>query len=175
MTMPTARPTLPAKPTAPVAPKAAAPVAPQAVAPQAATPKAATPKPVVPAPEVPPEPEPTPENGDGKREFANFARLTVHIGAQPTMKVTTDGRPWATARAFVSMGKDKNSGEYKPSLWLTVKAFTTKDGDDTLPNALNAFEKGAIVTVAGRLAYEEYTTSEGEVRSSLILIAYEIA
>ncbi len=173
MTIQTARPTPSAKPTTPVASKPTAPVAPKAAAPVA--PQAATPKPVAPPPasEVPPEPEPAPENG--KREFVNHCELTVHIGAQPTMKVTADGRPWATARAFVSMGKDKNSGEYKPSLWLTVKAFTTKDGDDTLPNALNAFEKGAIVTVAGRLAYEEYTTSEGEVRSSLILIAYEIA
>ncbi len=160
MTIQTAtRPAAPAKPVAPVAPaKPIAKPAPKPVAPP-------------PAPEVPPEPESEPVAAtNGKREFANTARLTVHL-QQPTMKVTADGRPWATCRAFVSMGKDKNSGEYKPSLWLNVKAFTTRDGDDTLPNALNAFEKGNLATVSGRLAYEEYQTAEGETRGSLILIA----
>jgi hypothetical protein len=166
-------PTRPATPVAKPAPKPAVPVA--KPAPKSAVPVAKpAPKPLPPAPEVPPEPESEPVAAtNGKREFANEARLTVHL-QQPMMRVTVDGRPWATARAFVSMGKAKDSDEYKPPLWLTVKAFTTKDGDDTLPNTLNGFEKGAIATVAGRLAYEEYTTPEGETRGSLVLIANAI-
>ena len=148
------RPVPSAKPTAPRAPIAPKPVPPR---------------------EVPPEPEPIPQrspsgtNGNGKREFVNYVELTVHLSA-PEMKYTAAGAAWTKARAFVSMGKIKDSDEYKPALWLTIKAFT-RDGDDSLPQALNAYEKGAIMTVSGRLAYEEWTTEEGETRGTLVVIA----
>ena len=54
----------------------------------------------------------------------------------------------------LGMGKDEK-GEYKPSLWLTVKAFS-RDGDETLPQKLTAIAKGSLVNVSGRLTYEIY-------------------
>lgn len=136
--------------------------------------RSAVAKPTVPT--VPPEPEPEsdflePEPAP-KREFANEVRLTVHLST-PEMRYTADGRVWTRARAFLSMGKDKD-GKYKPSLWLTIKAFVSRDGDDSLPYALNSFDKGDLVTVKGRLAYEEYTNAKGETRGELILIASAI-
>ena len=161
--------------TTPTAAKNGSGARPAPTKPVARTPFAPKPAPA-PVNEVPPEPEPTPYgNGNGnKREFVNYCELTVHIGSQPEMKYTPAGAPWTKARVFVGMGKIKDSDEYKPALWLTVKAFT-RDGDDALPNALNTYEKGAIVTVAGRLAYEEWTTQESETRGTLVLIASAIS
>ena len=160
-----AKPVATAKPTTPVA-KPTAPVAKPAPTPAPA-----------PVSEVPPEPE-AETNGNGndnsKREFVNRCELTVHLAAAPEMRYSAEGHAWTRVRAFVSMGKNADN-EYKPALWITLKAFTTKDGDDSLPNTLNTCEKGNVITVSGRLAYEEYTTAEGEIRGSLILIANAIA
>ena len=48
------------------------------------------------------------------------------------------------------------------------------DGNTALPEALNALNKGAWVTVSGRLAYEEYETSEGEKRSDISIIVSKL-
>lgn len=132
-----------------------------------------TPSPAKPDGEdLPPEPS---DNGNGKGQFLNSATLTLHVAAAPEMKFTAKGAAWTRVRAFVSMGKDKASGDYKPAMWLTVKAFTAKDGDGSLPQALNGYEKGAVITVTGRLSYEEWQTTEGETRGTIVLIASEIA
>jgi hypothetical protein len=65
------------------------------------------------------------------------------------------GNAWAQLRAFKGMGKKLN-GEYRPSLWLALKAFTTKEGDESLPYALGAIPKGQFVEVSGSLTSEEY-------------------
>ena len=108
-----------------------------------------------------------------KRHFANFAKLTVRIGTTPETRTAASGQVWAKARVAVSMGKVADSHDYKPSLWLTAKAFS-RDGDARLPEALAALEKGTLVTLSGRLAYDEYTTAAGEKRSDLSLLVYKI-
>jgi hypothetical protein len=50
---------------------------------------------------------------------------------------------------------------YKPSLWLTVKGFTSKEGDETVPQALAKLNKGELASITGRLAYE-VSTSNGK-------------
>jgi hypothetical protein len=86
----------------------------------------------------------------------NYVSLTLRIGQDPDSRFTEGGKLWSKVRAALGMGKDKSTGEYKPSLWMTVKGFTTKEGDETLPNTLGRLSKGDLVTVAGQLAYELY-------------------
>jgi single-stranded DNA-binding protein len=105
-------------------------------------------------------------------KFVNFVKLTGRIGTEPEPRYTADGNLWVKARVSISMGK-ADDGQYKPSLWLTAKAFT-RDGDATLPEALNNLKKGDLVTLSGRLAYEEYTTAKGEKRSDLSLLVNKI-
>lgn len=101
--------------------------------------------------------------------FVNFVKLTVRAGKDGELRVSSKGTNWAQCRVSLGMGKD-DSGGYKPSLWLTAKAFTTPDGDDTLPQLLGDVQKGALLTLSGRLAYQEYTTDQGEKRSDLQLL-----
>lgn len=104
-----------------------------------------------------------------KTPFVNNVRLTVRLGTKPELLKSASGRLWAKARVALSMGKDKTGHGYKPSLWLTAKAFTRQD-DARLPEALAALPKGALVTVLGRLAYEEYVAANGERRSELAVL-----
>lgn len=106
-------------------------------------------------------------NGNGKDKFFNELRLTVHIAGTPQMKYAESGNAWTKARAFVSMGKNA-SGGYKPSLFVTLKAF----GD--VAEWLNGFEKKALVTVVGRLAYEEWKGKDGTMRSDVQIICDEV-
>jgi len=55
------------------------------------------------------------------------------------------GALWARAKAWKSMGKD-HQGSYRPSLWLMLKAFTSKDGAEALPNALGDYAPGDLLT-----------------------------
>jgi single-stranded DNA-binding protein len=110
-----------------------------------------------------------------QRSFFNFAKLTVRVGTAPEKRTAASGQLWTRARVALSMGKRAaNEGEsFKPSLWLTAKAFTHQ-GDSRLPEALAALEKGALVTLSGRLAYDEYSTSDGEPRSELSLHVFKL-
>ena len=101
-------------------------------------------------------------------KFANFAKLTVRVGTEPEMRYSTAGQPWARARVSLSMGKTSD-GHFKPALWLTAKAFA-REGDPALPNALNDLHKGDLVTLSGRLMYEEYATATGQKRTDLALV-----
>lgn len=81
--------------------------------------------------------------------------------------LASNGNLWASVRAFLSQGKDAQ-GNYKPSLWFTVKAFTTKEGDAAAPKALQAVNKGEKFTIKGRLGLEEWADSEGNTRQTLV-------
>ncbi len=72
----------------------------------------------------------------------------------------------------LGIGKD-DKGAYKPSLWMTVKAFS-RDNDETLVNKLAGTAKGSLVTVSGRLTYEAFTDKEGQERVSTGLVASKI-
>jgi hypothetical protein len=101
---------------------------------------------------------------DGKRR--NYANLTVRLGTEPHAAYSDAGRFWVRTRAFLSMGKAED-GEYKPSLWLTVKAFE-KDGDESLPSQIARMSKGEMVTFTGRLLWEAYNE-----RGNLTLVAFK--
>ena len=109
--------------------------------------------------------EPAPS--DGRRR--NFANLTLRAGSEPVARYSAADRMWARLRAFLGMGKTADGKGYKPSLWLTVKAFASKEGDESLPGALITLNKGANATFTGRLAWEVYKD-----RGALTLFASKI-
>jgi single-stranded DNA-binding protein len=108
-----------------------------------------------------------------KPRFFNSTKLTVRVGTEPESRTSTAGQLWTKVRVAVSMGKAEDGKTYKPSLWLTAKAFSRK-GDDSLPNALAELAKGTLVTLSGRLAYEEYETRGGDKRADLSLLVNAI-
>jgi single-stranded DNA-binding protein len=110
---------------------------------------------------------------NGKPHFLNSVHFTVRVGTPPEKLTSAAGNPWARARVALSMGKGRDGRGYRPNLWLTAKAFG-RDGDDTLVNALAALVKGSLVTVSGRLAYDEYETQAGERRSELSVLISEL-
>ena len=103
----------------------------------------------------------------------NFVQLTLRAGQSADCRYTDAGAFWGRIRMALGMGKDEK-GEYKPSLWLTVKAFS-RDGDETLPQKLAAIAKGSLATITGRLTYEVFTGKEGETRVSAGVIASKIS
>lgn len=116
--------------------------------------------------------KPTAKSGADKRQLFNFVKLTARVGQAPEMRHSAAGAVWTKCRVAVGMGKD-SGGAFKPALWLTAKAFG-KEGDDSMPVALNALEKGTLVTLSGRLVYEEYQTTAGDKRSDLQIIVTKI-
>ena len=110
--------------------------------------------------------EPAPSDG----KLRNYVSLTLRVGQESDCRFSDAGYFWGRARMALGQGKD-SSGVYKPSLWLTVKGFTSKEGDETVPRALGELRKGDLVTVTGRLIYE-ISPSNG--KGYYNLVAYKV-
>jgi hypothetical protein len=98
--------------------------------------------------------EPAPSDG----KLRNYVNLTLRAGQDAESRYSDAGNFWTRVRMALSQGKDA-SGNYKPSLWLTVKGFTSKEGDETVPQALAKLNKGELASITGRLAYEVSATN----------------
>lgn len=98
--------------------------------------------------------EPAPSDG----KLRNYVNLTLRAGQDSECRYSDAGNFWGRVRMALSQGKDA-SGNYKPSLWLTVKGFTSKEGNDAVPQALAKLNKGDLATITGRLAYEVSETN----------------
>lgn len=109
--------------------------------------------------------EPAPADG----KLRNYVVLTLRVGQDPDCRYTEAGNFWARVRMALGQGKD-DSGNYKPSLWLTVKGFTYK-GDETIAQALGGLNKGEIATITGRLVNELSPTNG---KSYLNLVAFKV-
>jgi single-stranded DNA-binding protein len=107
---------------------------------------------------------------NGKPQFSNFVILTMQAASEGEARFASNGNKWASIRAFMSQGKD-DQGNYKPSIWFTVKGFTTKDGDTAAPDAIESIAKGSKFTVKGRIGLEEWADSEGNTRQTMIIYA----
>ncbi len=116
-------------------------------------------------------------NGDAKKHRKNFVNMTLQVGKEGEGKFSQNGKPYASARAFFSQGKNKSTDEFLPSIWFKVVAFGN-DGDDIADvpavAALADAAKGDKIEVRGRLGLEEWTTDEGETRSTLVIYANEV-
>jgi hypothetical protein len=110
--------------------------------------------------------EPAPSDG----KLRNYVYLTLRVGQDSDCRYSEAGNFWGRVRMALGQGKDP-SGNYRPSLWLTVKGFTSKEGDETVPRALSGFQKGDLATIIGRLTYE---VSPSNGRGYYNLIAYKV-
>ncbi len=102
--------------------------------------------------------------------FIVTARTFRKDGEDGGVQLTKNGQPIAKCRASVSMGKDRDTGEYKPSMWIELVGYTAK-GDDAnaVTEAVGELQTGEYVTVKGRLAMEEWTGDDGVTRQSFTL------
>jgi single-stranded DNA-binding protein len=99
----------------------------------------------------------------------NLALLSLRLGKEVVTGYSKNGKMWARVRAAFDQGKDKEGG-YRPSLWLDLKAFASKDGDQSAPVELSGFKKGDRVNVTGRI---EYGTYQGKPQLSLVATKIE--
>jgi hypothetical protein len=113
-------------------------------------------------------------NGD-RPLYANYIKLTVRVGTHPENQYSESGTYWVRLRASLYMGKDED-GNYRPSKWLTVKAFA-KEGDKKMVavvDPLAALIVGDRVPLAGKLDYVEFTRRDGTPGSDDVLIAFKV-
>lgn len=111
---------------------------------------------------------------NNKNRPSNFVILTLMATCDGDMRYSAKGNPWSQVRAFLSQGKDKQTDEYKPSIWFDVKAFG-KDGepsDATL--AIQTVTNKQRFTVKGRLAMREWTGEDGIKRQMMEIVATSI-
>jgi len=104
--------------------------------------------------------EPAPSDG----KLRNYVNLTLRAGQDAESRYSDAGNFWTRVRMALSQGKDAmrsgaSRATYKPSLWLTVKGFTSKEGDEAVPQALAKLNKGELASITGRLAYEVSETN----------------
>ena len=99
---------------------------------------------------------PATKGRDNKNRPSNYVILTLQAIAEGEMKYSQSGKPWAVVRAFLSQGKDKQTGEYKPSIFFDVKAFSKDDEPSQVVSAIQALVNKERFTVKGRLAMREW-------------------
>jgi hypothetical protein len=105
---------------------------------------------------------------DGK--LRNYVVLTLRVGQDAEPRYAETGNFWTRVRMALGQGKDAG-GNYKPSLWLTVKGFTVK-GDETVAQALSELNKGDMATITGRLV-NELSPTNGKSYLNLMAIKVE--
>lgn len=92
------------------------------------------------------------QEGDSPR---SFVLLSLRAARDAESRLSqTSGELWTSLSTCLSMGKDED-GDYRPSLWLTLKAFS-RGADDRLPVALGELVKGDHIHAKGGLTCEEY-------------------
>lgn len=82
------------------------------------------------------------------------------LGQDPRSISTTSGKPMATVSLAVAIG-----GPDDPALWLGVVAFG-KVAEDLMRHG-----KGDLVSVSGRVQRNAWTTTSGEKREQLQIVA----
>ena len=105
---------------------------------------------------------------------SNYVILTLMAVAEGEMKVSAAGKPYAFVRAFLSQGKDKQTDEYKPSIFFDVKAFSKDEDVSALVQTVADVQKKDRFTVKGRLGIDEWTGDDGVKRQQLVVFAKSI-
>ena len=100
-------------------------------------------------------------NSNFKNRPSNYVILTLMAISAGEMKVSQAGHPFAFTRAFLSQGKDKTTGEYKPSLFFDVKAFSKDDSVTALVQSIADVQNKDRFTVKGRMGMEEWDGQDG--------------
>ena len=113
-------------------------------------------------------------NNNFKNRPSNYVIFTLMAIAAGEMKVSQAGKPFAFTRAFLSQGKDKTTGEYKPSLFFDVKAFSKDDSVTALVQSIADVQNKDRFTVKGRMGMEEWEGQDGVKHQKLVIFASSI-
>ena len=95
----------------------------------------------------------------------NTCNITVRI-----QDVKVDAKPGnlvVSARAYMPQGKDKATGEYKESFWLTLMYAAARP--DELTEFVSSLNKGEQVDVEGALEFQTWTGKDEQTHSRYVL------
>ncbi len=112
-------------------------------------------------------------NNNGKAKRQNYVALTLQAASEGDVKYAASGKPWGKVRAFFSQGKDKQ-GEFLPSMWFNVKAFSKDEEPSPSVAALQNLAKGDKFTAKGRLSMEEWDGNDGVKHQAYVISAFSI-
>lgn len=113
-------------------------------------------------------------NTNFKNRPSNYVIFTLMAIAAGEMKVSQAGHPFAFTRAFLSQGKDKTTGEYKPSVFFDVKAFSKDDNVTALVQSIADVQNKDRFTVKGRMGMEEWDGQDGVKHQKMVIFALSI-
>lgn len=104
----------------------------------------------------------------------NDVTVTVsgNVGSTPALHVNAaKNLQWSTFRMASTRRYVNENGDWTDgaTLWFTVKAWRA-----AAANVVESVHKGIPVVVTGRLEVEEWTGSEGEQRTGLVIVATAI-
>lgn len=101
----------------------------------------------------------------------NSVQLIGNLGADPEVKFLSSGSRIAECRIAVYAGKDKTTGEPKPPMWFTVKAW------NACADELMNFRKGdRLQVLEGQLSQDTWQDREtGAKRSKDYVLAWKVA
>lgn len=105
---------------------------------------------------------------------SNYVIFTLMAIADGEMKVSAAGKPFSYVRAFLSQGKDKQTEEYKPSIFFDVKAFSKDEEVSALVQNVADVQNKDRFTVKGRLGMDEWTGDDGVKRQKMVIFAKSI-
>jgi len=110
------------------------------------------------------------KNGNIKRP-SNYVVLTLHAIADGETRFTNSGNMMSKVRAFLSQGKEKDSDEYKPSIFVDVMAFSKNENATSVIEAISNVKDKDLITVKGRLAMDVWTGKDGTAHQQLLVFA----
>ena len=114
------------------------------------------------------------KNGTTRNRPSNYVIFTLHAVADGETRYTNGGSVVSNVRAFLSQGKEKDSDEYKPSIWFDVTAFSKDENHTGITEAIANAKKGELFTVKGRLVMREWTGNDGATHQQYQIIANSI-
>lgn len=97
--------------------------------------------------------------------MARLNRLEIigHLGADPDLKYTPNGKAVCNLRVAVNNGTKQADGSWSDeTLWVGVAVW-----DQAAERAAEQLHKGNLVYAEGQLDLREYTDRDGAARSSL--------
>jgi single-stranded DNA-binding protein len=113
-------------------------------------------------------------NNSNKNRPSNFVIFTLRAIREGEVRFTNNGEAMAKVRAFLSQGKDKDTGEYKPSLFFDVLAVSNDDNTTPVIDALSAVKNGSYFTVKGNLTMKEWAGNDGVKYQQLAIFAKSV-
>ena len=101
----------------------------------------------------------------------HYRTLVGNLTRDPELRFSAKGTPWATSGLAVNRRKRLDDGTYEelPTEFYELVAF-----GDTAEHLTEALAKGDRVIAFGRVETDEWTTRDGELRTTIKLVCDEV-